>query len=69
MIQIFNRSHYEDILVPSVEGFIPEDVIAKRYNHINNFEQLLMDNNTHIVKGKENAMNRQKTQFRCKSRK
>jgi polyphosphate kinase 2 (PPK2 family) len=50
MIQIFNRSHYEDILVPSVDKYIDAKTIQKRYAHINNFEQLLADNDTHVVK-------------------
>lgn len=47
---IFNRSHYEDILVPYVEESIDKDRLKRRYEHINNFERLLKDNNTHIVK-------------------
>ncbi len=51
MIQVFNRSHYEDILVPSVEGYFSEDFIEKRYDQINNFEKLLVEgNNTTVLK-------------------
>ena len=51
MIQIFNRSHYEDILVPSVEGYFPKDYIDKRYQQINDFEKLLIEaNHTTILK-------------------
>lgn len=50
MIQVFNRSHYEDILVPAVNGYIDKKIINKRYKHINNFEALLEDNHTHILK-------------------
>lgn len=51
MIQVFNRSHYEDILVPSVLGYLTEDLINKRFDHINHFEQLLIEgNNTTILK-------------------
>lgn len=50
MIHIFNRSHYEDILVPSVEGYFSEEIISRRYDHINNFEQLLLDNGTIVLK-------------------
>jgi PPK2 family polyphosphate:nucleotide phosphotransferase len=50
MIQIFNRSHYEDVLVPKVENLVSASVIKKRYAHINNFEQLLADSGTLIVK-------------------
>jgi PPK2 family polyphosphate:nucleotide phosphotransferase len=48
--QIFIRSHYEDILVPSVEKFIPAEVIEKRYQLINDFEQLVEHNGTTILK-------------------
>jgi PPK2 family polyphosphate:nucleotide phosphotransferase len=48
--QIFIRSHYEDILVPSVEKYIPEEIIDKRYNMINDFEKLVESNNTRILK-------------------
>jgi PPK2 family polyphosphate:nucleotide phosphotransferase len=49
-LQIFIRSHYEDILVPTVEKFIPAEAIEKRYKIINNFEKLLEDNNTTVLK-------------------
>ena len=50
MIQVFNRSHYEDILVPSVLGFIPKEEIEKRYEMINNFEKMIESNGTTILK-------------------
>lgn len=50
-IQVFNRSHYEDILVQRVENWVDEDRVHKRMNSINAFEHLLQyDNNTLIVK-------------------
>jgi PPK2 family polyphosphate:nucleotide phosphotransferase len=49
-MQIFVRSHYEDILVPSVEKYIPDEIIEKRYEQINNFEKLVESNNTRILK-------------------
>jgi len=49
-IQVFIRSHYEDILVPSVEKFIPIDIIEQRYQLINDFEKLIEHNNTKILK-------------------
>jgi len=49
-LQVFIRSHYEDILVPTVEKFIPADVIEKRYEVINDFERLLETNNTKVLK-------------------
>ena len=48
--QIFIRSHYEDILVPSVEKYIDAEVIEQRYQLINDFEQLLEHNGTKILK-------------------
>jgi PPK2 family polyphosphate:nucleotide phosphotransferase len=49
-IHIFNRSHYEDILVPTVEGYYSKETIKARYDHINNFERLLVDGGTKIIK-------------------
>ena len=49
-MQFFIRSHYEDILVPSVEKYIPTDIIEQRYGIINNFEQNLEQNNTKVLK-------------------
>jgi PPK2 family polyphosphate:nucleotide phosphotransferase len=49
-ITVFNRSHYEDVLVVRVKGFAPKRVWKKRYDHIVNFEQMLADEGTHIVK-------------------
>lgn len=49
-VGIFNRSHYEDVLVVRVHSLVPESVWSSRYEHINNFEKLLADNGTTIVK-------------------
>jgi len=49
-ITIFNRSHYEDVLTVRVNSFAPEKVWSKRYEHIRNFEQLLTDEGTRIIK-------------------
>ena len=49
-IGIFNRSHYEDVLVVKVRGFAPAEVIEKRYDEINAFEKMLADNGTKILK-------------------
>jgi len=50
-IQIFNRSHYEDILITRVHNMINDKTAKKRMKAINDFEQLLEDHNdTHIVK-------------------
>lgn len=50
MIGIFNRSHYEDVLVVRVKGFVPKSVWSRRYHHINEFERLLHDEGTEVVK-------------------
>lgn len=49
-IRVFIRSHYEDILVPSVEGLFPEELIEQRYGLINDFERLLEHNDTRVLK-------------------
>lgn len=49
-IGVFNRSHYEDVLVVRVENLVPEDVWSRRYDHINAFERLLVDEGTTVVK-------------------
>ena len=51
MIHIFNRSHYEDILITRVHGLIDDKTAAKRMQAINEFEKILVDhNNTTILK-------------------
>lgn len=47
---IFNRSHYEDVLIVRVHELAPEAVWRQRYDHINQFEQLLVDEGTTILK-------------------
>ena len=49
-IVIFNRSHYEDVLVVRVHNLAPAKVIEQRYEQINRFERLLADNGVKIVK-------------------
>lgn len=49
-IKIFNRSHYEDVLVVRVHNIVPAAVWRARYDHINAFERLLTDSNTVILK-------------------
>jgi PPK2 family polyphosphate:nucleotide phosphotransferase len=49
-ITVFNRSHYEDVLVVRVHNLVPRDVWSKRYNEINNFERGLANSGTTIVK-------------------
>jgi len=51
MIQVFNRSHYEDILVTRVHQWCDDETAKKRMQAINDFEKLLQEhNNTHILK-------------------
>jgi PPK2 family polyphosphate:nucleotide phosphotransferase len=51
IIQIFNRSHYEDILITRVHGWCDDNTAKKRMNAINDFEKLLEEHNdTHILK-------------------
>lgn len=49
-IGIFNRSHYEDVLVVRVHDLVPRTVWSKRYDQINDFERTLTRNGTTIVK-------------------
>lgn len=50
MVQIFNRSYYEDILVPTVEKIYEPKMIKARYDDVNNFEKLLTEHDTIIIK-------------------
>lgn len=50
MVGVFNRSHYEDVLVVRVHELVPEKVWRARYDQINAFERLLADTRTVIVK-------------------
>jgi PPK2 family polyphosphate:nucleotide phosphotransferase len=50
MISIFNRSHYEDVLIVRVRNLTPRRVWAKRYDQINEFERILSENGVTIVK-------------------
>jgi len=51
MIQVFNRSHYEDILITRVHKWCDDETAHKRMNAINDFEKLLQEHNhTHILK-------------------
>jgi PPK2 family polyphosphate:nucleotide phosphotransferase len=47
---IFNRSHYEDVLVVRVHNYVPKEVWSERYAQINEFEKHLAENGTTIVK-------------------
>lgn len=50
MVGIFNRSHYEDVLVVRVDNLVPESVWRPRYERINDFEELLTGSGTTILK-------------------
>jgi PPK2 family polyphosphate:nucleotide phosphotransferase len=49
-VVIFNRSHYEDVLVVKVHDLVPKDHLVKRYHQLNSFEHFLTDNDTHVLK-------------------
>jgi PPK2 family polyphosphate:nucleotide phosphotransferase len=49
-IAIYNRSHYEDVLIARVHKLVPQAVWSKRYDLINDFEKILGDNDTRILK-------------------
>ena len=49
-ITVFNRSHYEDVLVVKVRNFAPADKVEQRYEQINNFEKHLTENGTTVLK-------------------
>jgi PPK2 family polyphosphate:nucleotide phosphotransferase len=49
-IVVFNRSHYEDVLVVRAHGLVPKEVWSKRYDLINDFENNLIENGTSILK-------------------
>jgi PPK2 family polyphosphate:nucleotide phosphotransferase len=49
-IIVFNRSHYEDVLVPVVNGWITPEQTLQRYAHINDFERMLVETGTTVLK-------------------
>ncbi|MFW6156920.1 MAG: polyphosphate kinase 2 family protein [Armatimonadota bacterium] len=49
-IAVFNRSHYEDVLIVRVNGLVRESIWERRYNQINEFEELLAETGTRILK-------------------
>src|SRR3954447_6611863 len=50
IVPIFNRSHYEDVLVVRIHELAPEHVWKARYEHINAFERLITDGHTTVLK-------------------
>ena len=49
-VVIFNRSHYEDVLIVRVHDLVPKSIWSRRYKQINDFEQRQLANGTHILK-------------------
>ncbi|MFH1299571.1 MAG: polyphosphate kinase 2 family protein [Planctomycetota bacterium] len=49
-VAIFNRSHYEDVLIVRVHNLVPQEVWSRRYDQINAFENSLVEHGTHILK-------------------
>jgi len=49
-IGIFNRSHYEEVLVVRVHGLVPKEVWSRRYDQINDFERILVDSGVTVLK-------------------
>ena len=47
---IFDRSYYEQVLMPQIDGDLPQDAIQRRFAHIRNFEHLLVDHGTIVLK-------------------
>jgi PPK2 family polyphosphate:nucleotide phosphotransferase len=50
MVGVFNRSHYEDVLIVRVEKLVPKAVWRERYEQINEFERMLTSNSVRIIK-------------------
>jgi PPK2 family polyphosphate:nucleotide phosphotransferase len=50
VIGVFNRSHYEDVLVPRVKKLVPKDEWKLRYRQINEFERMLVENRIEVLK-------------------
>ncbi|MCU1399597.1 MAG: hypothetical protein JWN62_2706 [Acidimicrobiales bacterium] len=49
-ISVWNRSHYEEVLIVRVKNLVPEEQWHRRYRHIREFERMLSEEGTHIVK-------------------
>ena len=49
-IVVFNRSHYEDVLIARVDGLVPKPVWQARYRQINEFERMLVESDIRVVK-------------------
>jgi PPK2 family polyphosphate:nucleotide phosphotransferase len=74
MIKIFNRSHYEDVLVTRVHGLIDDETARKRFDAINHFEELLAKHNStrifkfylHISKEEQQERFKEREQIKSK---
>ena len=49
-VRIFNRSHYEDVLIVRVHNLVPKSLWSARFEQINNFEKTLVENDIHVIK-------------------
>jgi PPK2 family polyphosphate:nucleotide phosphotransferase len=49
-VRIFNRSHYEDVLIVRVHNIVAKSIWSARYEQINNFEKILVENDIHVIK-------------------
>lgn len=49
-VAVFNRSHYEDVLIATVRELASKKVVSARYDQINEFEEILTKNHTHVLK-------------------
>ncbi|HEY5504349.1 MAG TPA: polyphosphate kinase 2 family protein [Sedimentisphaerales bacterium] len=49
-VRIFNRSHYEDVLIVRVHNLVPKSIWSMRFEQINNFEKLLVESDIHVIK-------------------
>jgi PPK2 family polyphosphate:nucleotide phosphotransferase len=72
-IGIFNRSHYEDVLIVRVHDLVPKSVWGRRYHHINEFERMLTENGITLLKfflhiSKDEQRNRFEARIRDSSR-
>ena len=66
-IGIFNRSHYEDVLVVKVRKLAPEEAIEQRYEQINAFEKMLSENGTTILKFMLHISKKEQKRSACRS--
>ncbi|HZH63314.1 MAG TPA: PPK2 family polyphosphate kinase [Flavisolibacter sp.] len=68
MIQLFNRSHYEDVLITRVHGWCDDETATKRFKAINDFEQLVTEHNNTVILKFYLHISREEQQGRLKER-